>query len=111
VPWESAYAIKEICPSNTTFVLGASGHVAGIVNPVHKNKYCFWRTNQDIIDASPEGWLEKAEEVPGSWWPEWFEWIKKHAGEKKRINIWETTENIEPAPGRYVLSTSPRDNF
>lgn len=109
VPWQSAYVIKEMCPSNTTFILGAAGHVAGIVNPVHKKKYCYWKADESISD--PTAWVEKAEEIPGSWWPEWYQWVKPHVGKKIKTNIWEITENIESAPGRYVLSTTPDDNF
>lgn len=109
VPWASAYAIKEMCPDNTTFVLGAAGHVAGIVNPEHRKKYCYWKCEEPVLDSS--AWLENAKEVPGSWWPEWYRWMKPHSGEKIKTTMWESTENIEPAPGRYVLSTSPSDNF
>lgn len=109
VPWQSAYAIKEMCPNNTTFVLGAAGHVAGIVNPEHRKKYCYWKLDEIAPDST--AWLENAKEVPGSWWPEWYSWIKQYAGKKVKTTMWESTENIESAPGRYVLSTSPSDNF
>lgn len=109
VPWQSAYAIKELCPNNTTFILGASGHVAGIVNPVHQKKYCYWKSDQSISDSTL--WMEKAKEVPGSWWTEWYQWIKPHTGKKIKTHMWKNTKNIESAPGRYVLSTSPSNNF
>lgn len=109
VPWQSAYAIKEICPNNTTFVLGAAGHVAGIINPEHQAKYCYWKLDEVI--SNPSLWLEKASETAGSWWPEWYRWVKQYSGEKVKTTLWKNTPNIEPAPGRYVLSTSPSDNF
>lgn len=109
VPWQSAFAIKELCPKNTTFVLGAAGHVAGIVNPDHQKKYCYWKSDNKIIDSAE--WLKDAEEILGSWWPEWYNWVKSYAGKKIKTDTWKRTKNIEPAPGRYVLSTSPLDNF
>ena len=89
--------------------MGAAGHVAGIVNPEHRKKYCYWKCEEPVLDSS--AWLENAKEVPGSWWPEWYRWMNPHSGEKIKTTMWEGTENIEPAPGRYVLSTSPSDNF
>lgn len=109
VPWESAYAIKRLCPGNTTFVLGAAGHVAGIINPPNQGKYCYWKSEGTI--SNPTEWFENAEEVPGSWWPEWYKWVKSYTGKKVKTTMWNHSKNIEPAPGRYVLSTSPRDNF
>ncbi len=105
VPWQSTYAIKEICPKNTTFVLGASGHVAGIVNPVHRNKYCYWTSKKAA--KNPAAWVENSIETKGSWWPEWYTWIKEYSGEKITTNMWNNTPNIEAAPGRYVVSSSP----
>lgn len=109
VPWQSAYAIKEICPDNTTFILGSAGHVAGIINPEHRKKYCYWKVDKKVSDSV--AWLENATEVSGSWWPEWYRWMGRYNGKKIKTTMWEDTPNIEPAPGRYVLSTSPKDNF
>lgn len=109
VPWQSAYAIKELCPNNTTFVLGAAGHVAGIVNPVRQKKYCYWKADKMI--TNPDAWMESAKKTEGSWWPEWYKWVKPRLGKKIKSNMWKRTKNIESAPGRYVLSTSPSDNF
>lgn len=109
VPWRSAYAIKKLCPKSTKFVLGAAGHVAGIVNPVHQKKYGYWSADDAIVSAAE--WQKKARETQGSWWPEWYKWVKLHAGKKIKTNLWKHTKNIEPAPGKYVLSTSPLDNF
>lgn len=109
VPWQSVYAIKEMCPDNTTFILGSAGHVAGIINPEHKQKYCYWKVDKHVSDST--AWLENATEVPGSWWPEWYRWMGQYNGKKIKATIWEETPTIEPAPGRYVLSTSPKDNF
>jgi polyhydroxyalkanoate synthase len=103
VPWGSAYAAKDLLKGEATFVLGASGHIAGVINPAAKNKRNYWVGGP--LDKPPDDWLAAAQSVPGSWWPKWSEWLSKHAGEKvparnklgnKRYRA------IEPAPGRYV---------
>lgn len=106
VPWQSAYAIKEICASNTKFVLGASGHVAGIINPIENNKYCYW-TGDDTQPSDADDWLKNAKEHSGSWWPEWLNWVTSHAGNKTHTNIWEETDNLGDAPGSYAVSSCP----
>jgi len=107
VPWASAYASTAILnakkPANNRFVLGASGHIAGVINPPSKNKRSYW-TN-DKIGADPDAWFAGAKEHPGSWWTEWSAFLSKHAG--KKIAAPKTAGNakykvIEPAPGRYV---------
>ncbi len=107
VPWTSAFASTAILnhkkPSNNRFVLGASGHIAGVINPPAKNKRSYW-TN-DKIGADPAGWLAGAKEHPGSWWGDWAGFLSKHAG--KQISAPRKPGNtsypaIEPAPGRYV---------
>lgn len=105
VPWQSSYAIKKLCPKNTTFVLGASGHVAGIINPEHRNKYCYWISDNSA--KSQAAWLEKAEEIKGSWWGHWRDWVSQYSGKKITVNIWKRTPKIEGAPGSYVMSSEP----
>ena len=105
VPWQSSYAIKKLCPKNTTFVLGASGHVAGIINPDHRNKYCYWLSNDSAKNST--AWLDHAKEVKGSWWGHWRDWISQYSGEKIVTNMWKRTPKIEEAPGRYVTSSEP----
>lgn len=107
VPWVSAYASAALLnpkkPSQNRFVLGASGHIAGVVNPPAKKKRSYW-TNAKI-PATPEKWLEGAIEHPGSWWTEWMLFLDKHAGKKipapKKLGNTKF-KAIEPAPGRYV---------
>ena len=83
------------------FVLGGSGHIAGIINPPIKNKYGYW-TN-DTIEEEPDNWLANANYTEGSWWPDWQNWIKKHAGEKIPARKPGTKlKPIEDAPGSYV---------
>jgi polyhydroxyalkanoate synthase subunit PhaC len=72
----------------TRFVLGASGHIAGVIDPASKNKRNYRGSGDSAADA--EGWLTSALEVCGSWWPDWAAWLKQFAGGEK------------PAPGRCV---------
>ena len=103
VPWHGAYRSRQLLNGESTFVLGASGHIAGVVNPAKANKRCYW-TDGDS-DGDPEQWLASATESKGSWWPKWSEWLKGFGG--KKINARsrlgnEDHQSIEPAPGRYV---------
>ena len=107
VPWASAYVTTGLINtgkrSNNRFVLGASGHIAGVINPPAKKKRSYW-TNDDLPVAADQ-WLAEATEHPGSWWTEWAEFLASHAGEmaaapKKYGNT--RYKPIEPAPGRYV---------
>ena len=103
VPWRSAYRTVHLVSGEKTFVLGASGHIAGVVNPASKNRRSYW-TNESQPE-NPDAWLENAQEHPGSWWPVWSEWLAQHGGGKRKAA--EAPGNvqyrpIEPAPGRYV---------
>lgn len=107
VPWGSAYASTAVLnpeqPNQNRFVLGASGHIAGVINPPAKNKRSYW-TN-DTIFPNSEAWLETATEHPGSWWPEWSSFLSEHAGEQVKAPVKlgnATFKPIEEAPGRYV---------
>jgi len=104
VPWRSAYrTLGHVDAADKTFVLGASGHIAGVINPPAKKRRSHWVS--DLHPREPEEWLSKAEEKPGSWWPAWSEWLAGHAGGSRKAPA--KTGNaqckpIEPAPGRYV---------
>jgi polyhydroxyalkanoate synthase len=74
VPWEAAFDGIKLFNTNVRFVLGGSGHVAGAINPPSRNKYCYWVNDQVTCDA--QEWLKNAMEFAGSWWTDWFEWIK-----------------------------------
>jgi len=102
-PWKSTYAATQIYSADIRFVLAASGHIAGVVNPPAKKKYCHW-VNDSIHPASPDAWLKAAKEVPGSWWPDWLEWQKKYSGPKvaARKPGSGKLKPIEDAPGSYV---------
>lgn len=102
VPWQSAYQSTRLLSGNVRFVLGASGHIAGVINPASKNKRSYWLNDDVKIDA--EGWLTAAEEKKGSWWNDWSAWLKPHAGALRAPRKLGNTNHkpIEPAPGRYV---------
>ena len=107
VPWASAYVstglINSGKRSNNRFVLGASGHIAGVINPPAKKKRSYW--THDALPVAADQWLAEATEHPGSWWPEWADFLGSHAGEQVAApKKYGSTrfKPIEPAPGRYV---------
>jgi len=107
VPWRSAYLSKDLIGTDPRFVLAASGHVAGVINPPARNKRSHWLN--DNLKSDANGWLEKAEEKPGSWWPDWDDWMKRHSSGKIPAPAQAGNANynvIEPAPGRYVKQKS-----
>jgi polyhydroxyalkanoate synthase len=107
VPWQSAYASAPLLTGPRTFVLGASGHIAGVINPPAKNKRSYWALNgaNQTLPEQPDDWFDLATEMPGSWWPEWTSWLDQHAGKKVKPRSEAGSAEfpvIEPAPGRYV---------
>ena len=107
VPWRAAYRSTTLLGGECTFVLGASGHIAGVVNPPVPQKRNYW-TN-DLLTDAPEAWLDRAEAVPGSWWPHWADWLAAHAGPKHAAPA--ATGNarfpaLDPAPGQYVRAAA-----
>jgi polyhydroxyalkanoate synthase subunit PhaC len=102
VPWRTAYESTKLLGGDTTFVLGASGHIAGVINPPAKGKRNHW---VGTVGTEPQAWLDVAEAVPGSWWPAWTKWLALHAGAKVAAPKKPGSRKypaIEPAPGRYV---------
>lgn len=97
-PWQATYEGTHLTSGETTFTLAASGHIAGIVNPPAKNKYCYWTA--DKPQKSADEWLETASQKDGSWWPHWNEWMAQYAGGEVAARTIE--KSIEPAPGSYV---------
>jgi polyhydroxyalkanoate synthase len=101
-PAKSAFLGSKFFGGPVKFVLAGSGHIAGVVNPAGKPKYQYW-TGDDPV-GSLDKWIEKATEHPGSWWPDWIEWIKLQDGatvparEPGSANY----KPIEDAPGSYV---------
>jgi polyhydroxyalkanoate synthase len=104
VPWRSAYRSLELLGgSDKVFVLGASGHIAGVVNPVATNRRSYW--SGPPYPADPQAWLAGAKEQKGSWWRLWCEWLESHGGGTRPApsspgNV--QYPFIEAAPGRYV---------
>jgi polyhydroxyalkanoate synthase len=104
VPITGSYASIKHLPGKKRFVMGASGHIAGVINAPVKNKRSYW-TN-DKLPAKVDDWIKGAKEHPGSWWTDWADWLKSHAGKKvpapKGYGKGAKYKAIEPAPGRYV---------
>jgi len=107
VPWQSAFRSKDLMGSQPRFVLAASGHVAGVINPPARNKRSHWVN--DNLNCDANNWLENADEKPGSWWPDWDGWMKGHSSGSvqapKELGN-DTFGVIELAPGRYVRQKS-----
>ena len=106
VPWTSAYLVRGLLGGETTFVLGASGHIAGAINPASKNRRSYWISDSGA--SVPDEWLATASEQKGSWWVHWAEWLKQRGGEmvparNKPGNA--KYKVLEAAPGRYVKET------
>ncbi|MGE5547260.1 MAG: class I poly(R)-hydroxyalkanoic acid synthase [Solirubrobacterales bacterium] len=101
-PWKSTYALTQYVSGPVKFVLAASGHIAGVVNPPAANKYCFWTNAKKV--KNPDTWLNGAKQENGSWWPDWHAWVSKHGG--KQVPARKPGEGklkaIEDAPGAYV---------
>jgi polyhydroxyalkanoate synthase len=103
VPWQAAFESTRIMKGKQRFVLGASGHIAGVINPPAAKKRNHWVNGK--LGGTAQQWFDSAEEVPGSWWSDWSAWLKPYAG--KLVPAPKTYGNqsrkaIEPAPGRYV---------
>jgi len=83
-------------------VLAASGHIAGVVNPPSANKYHYWLNPE--LPAAPQDWLDGATQHPGSWWPDWREWLRPLLGDEvpARQPGDGPLAAIEDAPGSYV---------
>ena len=106
VPWQTAYRTTKLLSGDVRFTLAASGHIAGVINPASRNRRNFWIDGEQ---DTPERWLETAREVAGSWWSDWSEWVRSHAGTQiaARITLGNAEfPKIEPAPGRYVAARS-----
>lgn len=104
VPWRSAYKTTGLLRGEVRFVLGASGHIAGVINPAAKGKRNYWVHSRNEADA--DVWLERALSHPGSWWTDWCDWLARRSGGKvpapKRLGS-QTFRQLGPAPGSYVL--------
>ena len=105
-PWKSTYVATQLYAGPVTFVLAASGHIAGVINPPGKVKYGHW-TN-DKLPKDPEAWLKAAQFHDGSWWPRWEEWVKQFAGgdvDARKPGDGKL-KPLADAPGTYVMVKS-----
>jgi polyhydroxyalkanoate synthase len=103
VPWRSAYRTTGLVGGDVTFVLAASGHIAGVINPPLAMKRNYWIN--DLMADAPDEWFARAESVPGAWWPHWYRWIGRFKGAaraKPREVGSAKHPPIERAPGTYV---------
>ena len=101
-PWQSVYAGSRLFGASVRFVLGGSGHIAGIVNPPSANKYGYWTNDARTEDA--DTWLAGAAQHTGSWWTDWQAWAEKFAGAKvaARVPGKGKLKALEEAPGSFV---------
>lgn len=105
VPWPAAYRSQAVLGGDKRFVLAASGHIAGVVNSAKKNKRSYWSNPQADLEQSRDQWFSGAVEHPGSWWTDWTDWLRSHAGQSVNAPTKLGTVSyqvIESAPGRYV---------
>ncbi|MEJ1172407.1 class I poly(R)-hydroxyalkanoic acid synthase [Variovorax sp. CCNWLW235] len=106
VPIGGAYSSTQLLPGKKRFVMGASGHIAGVINPPAKKKRSHWIREDGKFPKTQAEWLAGATEHPGSWWTDWAQWLKGHAGKQvpapKTYGNGKAYKAIEPAPGRYV---------
>ena len=107
VPINAAYASSQALPGKKRFVMGASGHIAGVINPPAKNKRSHWIRADGKLPKTHAAWLQGATEHPGSWWTDWSQWLKAQAGKQiaapKAYGRGKYKEKM-PAPGNYVLA-------
>jgi polyhydroxyalkanoate synthase len=99
-PWKTTYKGAKYLKGPVRFVLGGSGHIAGIVNPPAAKKYHYW-TN-DALPETAEKWFESATQKPGSWWEDWQAWIEQQNADAPRVPARIPKNTLEAAPGRYA---------
>jgi len=104
-PWKSTYLGATRLSGPVRFVLGGSGHIAGIVNPPDASKYHYWTNASQKLPPDADAWFEGAEQTPGSWWTDWQQWISKLNGDEKvaaRDPAKGKLKAIEDAPGSFA---------
>ncbi|MDM0043979.1 class I poly(R)-hydroxyalkanoic acid synthase [Variovorax dokdonensis] len=106
VPIGGAYGSTQLLGGPIRFVMGASGHIAGVINPPAKKKRSHWIRADGKLPPSVDEWMARATEHSGSWWTDWSKWLASHAGRQiaapKTYGRGRKYQAIEPAPGRYV---------
>jgi len=101
-PWHACYRGSKLLGGKSRFVLGGSGHIAGVINPPEKQKYGYWINTRRPKD--PDAWLDGATHYEGSWWLDWVNWLQpKRGGEVPARQPGDgNLQPIEDAPGHYV---------
>ena len=102
-PWRSCYAVTQQFTGPVNFVLGGSGHIAGIINPPAKKKYGYWTRGDYPTDA--DAWFGGAARTEGSWWPLWSKWMEQHGGDRNALYrpCAGGVNSLGEAPGTYVV--------
>ncbi|HEX6320446.1 MAG TPA: class I poly(R)-hydroxyalkanoic acid synthase, partial [Burkholderiales bacterium] len=100
-PWQTTYKGARYLGGPVRFVLGGSGHIAGIVNPPGAKKYHYWAN--EAFPASADEWFAGARQVPGSWWDDWQAWIDKHNADTPKVPARTPRDALEDAPGSYAM--------
>jgi polyhydroxyalkanoate synthase len=105
-PWKATFKGSQLLGGPVRFVLGGSGHIAGVINPADSGKYGFRTGTSRTTD--PEAWLAEAKGEDGSWWPDWRRWLEQHGGGQvaARDPSAGPLDIIEAAPGRFVRARS-----
>jgi poly[(R)-3-hydroxyalkanoate] polymerase subunit PhaC len=104
-PWKSVYKLHLLLDADVTFLLTSGGHNAGIVSePGHPHRHYRVRTTSELgLYADPETWVSETEEQPGSWWPEWSEWLAERSSPPQLVKkVVSDAPALEDAPGMYV---------
>lgn len=104
--WRPCYMSSELLGGESQIVIVNSGHIQTFVNPIKGSRYKYWTGTNGNPD--PDDWLETAEQIDGSWWPQWGEWITSRSGPKRRApkRVGNATyKPMEAAPGTYVHHT------
>jgi polyhydroxyalkanoate synthase len=105
-PWTSIYPATQIMETDVEFVLGGSGHIAGVINPPGKRMKYGYKTSQNY-PASPDVFLSEAESHEGSWWPHWSQWLSEKSGDQvaaRKVAKRGRYKSLEPAPGSFVTA-------
>jgi polyhydroxyalkanoate synthase len=101
-PWKATFAGARLMAGTVRFVLGGSGHIAGVINPPSAKKYCYW-TNTAKPSGDPDEWLAASIQNDGSWWNDWGTWVRKYCGAKVAARKpGSGLAAIENAPGSYA---------
>ncbi len=102
VPWRTAWRISQLTRSNVRFVVGGSGHIAGVINPPSKGRG-YWTNDKPAANA--DEWFQGAQHYAGSWWGDWVAWLRRRSGEQVAPPVigGGVYQPLAPAPGTYVL--------